>query len=286
MSSPDPKTLGNNTGKSILPVLPAQADFLGPDYSYADELPLPNEIGVRRGNSLNDVSDAVKGVAYYSDMIGFGGPSSPLTRSMGSKPFPMGVNYFMRSKMKCSNGADAWVYINGIPQGNMLGNRVRDAMNQLGMPQLQGLAPGIIEDAQSALNPMPVLNSLFGSGYAKCKQVTMPVGDAFGRIKSNDNKEWIRPLFPGDIKYVGDRPTQTRWIFDRWMTQDEWQAENKFKDFCPDGSRIANHADRDCNKPLVRAEGFSDYDDSMSNTLLAVSILLAAAALVAVRYRS
>lgn len=284
MASQDPKKLGNNTGASILPVLPSQTDFIGPDYSFADEMPLPNEVGVRRGDTLSSVTDSVKGVAYYSDMIGFGEASNELTRSMGKKPFPMGVNYFMRTMTKCSNGADMWTYINGIPEGTVLGKRVRDAMRGLGMPGLRGLAPGMLEDAQAALNPVPVLNSILGTGYAKCKQVRLPVGDTFGRLKSGDGKEWIRPLFPGDIQTVGGKPTQARWIFDRWMTQDEWQKEYDKREFCPDGSRIANHSDKDCAKPLLKAEGFSDYEDERSNTLLTVAIVLGLAAVLAVRY--
>lgn len=285
MASQDPKKLGNNSGASILPVVPVQVDFLGPDYSYADEMPLPNEVGVRKGNTLSSVTDAVKGVAYYSDMIGYGEASNPLTRSMGKKPFPMGVNYYMRTATKCSNGADMWTYMNGIPEGTALGKRVRDAMRNLGMPALRGLAPGMLEDAQAGLNPMPVLNTLFGTGYAKCKQVTMPVGDAFGRLRSQENKEWIRPLFPGDIKRMGIYPAQTRWVFDRWMTQGDWQKEYDIREFCPDGSRIANHSDKDCAKPLIKAEGFSDYDESVSNTLLTVAIVLGLAAVLAVRFK-
>jgi hypothetical protein len=58
------------------------------------------------------------------------------------------------------------------------------------------------------------------------------------------------------------------------------------KEFCPDGSRIANHTDNDCNKPMIRAEGFSDYDDSLSNTMLTVAIVLGLAAVLAVRYQT
>lgn len=286
MATPDPKTLGNNTGKSILPVLPSQEDFFGPDYSYADEMPLPNEVGVRRGKSLSSVFDSAKGAAFYADMIGFGAPSSSFTRSLSRKPFPMGVNYFLRTATKCSNGADMWTYVNGIPEGTALGKRVRDAMRKIGMPPLKGLAPGVLEDAKAGLNPVPVLNSLFGSGYAKCRQVTLPVGDFNGRLRSVDNKEWIRPLFPGDIKRVGGKPAQTRWVFDQWITQEQWKAENDMKEFCPDGSRIANHAEDDCNKPLLRAEGFSNYEESLDTTLLTVAILLALGAGLAVRYRT
>ena len=284
MSTPDPKKLGNNTGKSILPVLPAQQDFIGPDYSFADELPLPHQIGVQRGRTLSSVFNAAKGAAYYADMIGFGAASSSFTRSMGSQPFPMGVNYFIRTATKCSNGADMWAYINGIPDGTALGKRVRDALAGMGMPPLKGLAPGMLEDAQAALNPMPVLNTLFGSGYAKCKQVTLPVGDHFGRLRSVDNKEWIRPLFPGDIKIQGGRPFQTRWVFDKWITQEEWKAENDEKLYCPDGSQIDNHSEGDCSKPLLRAEGFSDYEES-KNTLLTVAIVLCLLAAIGVRYK-
>ena len=284
MAAQDPKKLGNNSGQSLLPVLPAQSDFIGPDYNFADELPLPNEVGVRRGDSLSSVTDSVKGVAFYSDMIGFGGPSNPLTRSMGRKPFPMGVNYFMRTMTKCSNGADMWVYMNGIPEGTVLGKRVRDAMRNLGMPELKGLAPGMLEDAQAALNPVPVLNSLFGTGYAKCKQVRLPVGDAFGRLRGAENKEWIRPLFPGDIQTVAGKPTQARWVFDRWMTQSDWQKEFDVKEFCPDGSRILNHTDADCAKPLLRAEGFSDYDNSKDTTLLTVALVVGLVAALGLRY--
>lgn len=289
MATQDPKKLGNNSGGSLLPVVTPETDFFGPEYSYADEMPLPNEVGVRRDNTLSSVTDSVKGVAFYSDMIGFGQASSPLTRSMGKKPFPMGINYYMRTTTKCSNGADMWSYMNGIPEGTIMGKRVKDALRNLGMPELRGLAPGILEDAQAGLNPLPVLNTLFGSGYAKCKQVTLPVGDVFGRTKSAENKEWIRPLFPGDLKVKNGVPTQTRWVFDKWMTQEQWQAEFDQRNFCPDGSQIVNHADKDCSKPLIKAEGFMNHDmnvDDSSNVLLTVAVLLSLAAMIGVRYRS
>ena len=172
--------------------------------------------------------------------------------------------------------------MNGIPQGNIMGKRVTQAMNNLGYPPLKGLAPGILEDSRDGLNPMPMINSLFGSGYAKCKLVQQPVGDHFGRLKSSENQEWVRPLFPGDIQYVGGKPTQKRWIFDKWMTQADWQKEYDARDFCPDGSRIANHAEKDCAKPLLKAEGFCGdvnvYEGSQTaNTLLTVALVVGVA---------
>jgi hypothetical protein len=273
---------GNDTRSSALPAQDASsADQQPPDYNFADEMPFPDEIGVRRGGSLDDVGRGVQGIAFYADMIGFGGPSSGLTQSMGRKPFPMGVNHYVRTMTKCSNGADMWVYVNGIPKGNLFGNRVQQALQRLNMPNLRGLAPGILEDARDALNPVPVMNAVFGTGYAKCKQVTLPVGTAEGRLKNVDGKDLIREAYPGDIKNIGNRPHQTRFVFDRWLTKEEWDKESQGATHCPDGSLIANHDENDCKKPILRVEGFTG---SSNDAAVPVALLLALAAALWVRY--
>lgn len=274
---------GNDKRSSVLPTQDtSNADQQPPDYSFADEMPMPNEIGVRRGGSLDDVGSAVRGIAFYADMIGFGGPTTGMTRDMGRKPFPMGVNHFIRTTTKCSNGADMWVYFNGIPKGDLFGERITTAFTNLGYPKLRGLAPGILEDARDGLNPVPVMNAVFGTGYAKCKQVTLPVGTAEGSLKNVDRKDLIRPLYPGDIKMIGGKPHQTRFIFDRWLTKEEWDKENQGATNCPDGSLLANHDENDCNKPVMRIEGFVD---SAQNATVPVALLLALAAALWIRYR-
>lgn len=273
---------GNDTRSSVLPQQDtSNADAQPPDYNFADEMPLPNEIGVRRGGSLDDVASGVQGVAFYADMIGFGGPSTGLTRSMGRKPFPMGVNHYVRTLTKCSNGADMWVYINGIPKGDLMGKRITSALDGLGYPKLQGLAPGILEDARDGLNPIPIMNAVFGTGYAKCKQVTMPVGTSEGRLKNVDGKDLIRPLYPGDIKMMGGKPHQTRFIFDKWLTKDEWDKENQSATYCPDGSLIANHEENNCKKGVTKVEGFTG---SSQEATLPVVLLLGLAAALWIRY--
>lgn len=276
-------TSGNETRASILPKQDASnADSQPPDYSFADEMPLPNQIGVRRGGSFSDVASGVTGIAFYADMIGFGAPSNPLTRNMEFKPYPMGVNHFVRTLTKCSNGADMWVYMNGIPNGDIMGKRVTMAMNELGYPKLRGLAPGILEDARDGLNPVPVMNAVFGTGYAKCKEVTMPVGTFLGMLKNVDGKELIRPLYPGDIRMKGGRPHQTRFVFDKWLTKEEWDKENQGQTHCPDGSLIANHEENECGKPIMKTEGFTG---SSQEATVPVVLLLALGAALWLRYK-
>lgn len=274
--------MGNENRSSMLGTQDTSSqDSMPPEYSFADELPFPDQVGVRRGGSLNDVADAVAGIAFYADMIGFGSPSTRLTSGLPIKPYPMGVNYFTKTPTKCSNGADMWVYINGMPKGDLFGKKVAEALRRLNLPNLQGLAPGILEDARDGLNPIPVANAVFGTGYAKCQQVELPVGDHFGRLKNIDGKEMIRNAFPGDIKLKSGRPFQKRFVFDKWLTKEDWDKENASAQFCPDGSQIANHDENDCKKPIIKAEGFQDKGPSPS---VAVAFGLALAAALWVRF--
>lgn len=271
--------MGNEGRTSVLPTQDTSSfDSQPPDYSFADELPFPDQIGVRRGGSLDDVGRAVSGIAFYSDMIGFGGPSTGMTANLPVRPFPMGVNYFTRTQTKCSNGADMWVYINGIPKGDMFGQKVAEALRRLNMPNLRGLAPGILEDARDGLNPVPIANAVFGTGYAKCKEVTLPVGTHNGSLRNVDGKLLVR----GPTIYVNNRPHQKRMVFDKWLTKEEWDKENQSSTYCPDGTLIQDHDENDCTKPLLQSsEGFTGR---ISEGLLPTALLLALAAVLWTRY--
>ena len=217
--------------------------LLGPSYSYADELPAPNEIGVRDGGDVGAIMDSAAGVNYYVDAIGFGQKTMFNTHDLN----PLGLRYFMSTGATCSNGALMWDYIDTTPQGNLLGKRVDASLQSMGLPRMRGLAPGILEDARDALNPMPIFNAAMGTGYPKCKQVTMEVGDMNGRIASayDSSNVWIK----GAVDTSSGRPRQTRWIQDRdsrgnplFMSRVDF--ENDTKKFYPDGSPIEGFGSR------------------------------------------
>jgi hypothetical protein len=223
-------------------MVPSGLGFLGSPYKPADQMPTPSQIGVHAGDSMGDVVAGIKGVGYYIDQIGFGAPSTGLTNGMDLKP--LGVNYFINTGTKCSNGADMWTYMQGIPEGNALGDRVQQAMASMGMPPLKGLAPGMLEDAENGLNPAPLMNSLLGSGYPQCKQVEQMVGDAEGRIADpSSNEAWIADLETAYRKNDG-LYYQKRWVQDTDaqgnkidMTRDQWITAKKT--FNADGTPIS-----------------------------------------------
>jgi hypothetical protein len=259
---------GQETRKQILPSQTQNpSDFILPSYDFAAEIPTPASIGVRRGDSFESVLNAAKGVAYYGDVIGFGESSNPLTSGMNFQKY--GINFFIPSGLTCSNGASMWNYFEGIPNGTALGKRIENAMREMGLPALRGLAPGMIEDTKDALNPQPLLQAAFGNVYPVCEQKTLPVGDERGNLGRGDDV-WIRPLNTNDIKYENGRPYQTRWVQAKntkgepiYISQQEWEATPKTMN--PDGT------------PKIK-EGFQDI--KKENITLAVAFLTVAFGLV------
>lgn len=201
--------------------------FFGSPYSPANAMLTPGDIGVKVGDSMSDVFSAVKSVGYYTDMIGFGAPSTPLTMGMPLKP--LGVNYFIKTGVQCSNGANMWHYMKGIPDGNALGDRVKYALDKMGLPPLKGLAPAMVEDAQNALNPIPMVNALVGTGYPQCQLVTEEVGDAYGNIKDPfTGEEWISDPLSAEPTWVADS-TMPGGGYNKWRQKKWVQAVNKYK---------------------------------------------------------
>lgn len=202
------------------------ASLLGPTYNYAEELPPPSSIGVKVGDTFDQVYDNIEGVNYYVDAIGFGEPTFLNGHSMQ----PLGLRYFLDTGFTCSNGAKRYEYVDTTPQGDSLGSLVKTELEKQGLPPLKGLAPGILEDAQIALNPLPLFSAALGdTGYSECVQIEKPVGDMNKRTISRGGERWMTP----DVVRNG-QPYQTRWIKSRSITQEQFNATPKTHN--PDGS--------------------------------------------------
>jgi hypothetical protein len=233
---------------------------LGPYYDFTNELKYPSEFLNNRHGSMRDgdifsgpgqMEKNVRGLKYYTDSITFGTSVGPTQQRDELKQAPMGLNYFFNTGMQCSNGADMYQYMSTIPTGLPfgLGNGLTKKLGA----NLQGLAPGVLQDSFDAMNPVPMFNAVMGSGFAKCKLMEAPVGDANGKLKSrfpkpvpnadptgSDNPEitepniWVDPkadkvyyktLPRGDGSvYVasGPQPHMRRWVLDKWISEDEY----------------------------------------------------------------
>jgi len=297
MSAAGVKQMGNEKRANVLPVGTASGPgFLGPSYNPADQMLPPAQIGVRRGGDLGDVVGAVKGVIYYGDMIGFGAPSSRFTQGMPGLN-PLGVNYFINSGLTCSNGAPMWEFVQTIPDGSALGQKVKDALAGVGLPGLRGMAPGMLEDVKFALDPFPVINAVVGSGYPKCNLVKKMVGDADGNIQNVDGELLVDPvglILGNDGKYYQERWIQAKYPIKKrrpgesqetaearaepiQLSYEDWQKEPKI--YQENGCRIdpkgTEAQPKFCNPStgsktitlddgttiMAYSDGFQDYDE-------------------------
>jgi hypothetical protein len=178
--------------------------YFGPNYSFADNIKLPGEIGVRQEASVGAIMDSVAGVNYFSDLIAFGSPTFFNTQSMT----PMGVRYFLNTEQRCSNGATQSEYFDGVTKGDLLGSSVAAGLQSAGLPGLKGLAPGMLENARDALDPRPIFAAVTGTGYSVCQQVQCPVGDATGNLTNADGSQYL----VDPVTYVNGKPYQNRWV--------------------------------------------------------------------------
>jgi hypothetical protein len=224
-----------------------------PQYSYADELMSPREIGISvdPNGSIDSIMRAVGGINYYADAIAFG-ESTVFAKQQGMTQNSLGIRFFAKTGAKCSNGADMYEYVDNVPRG--IGGRVGKEVELMGLPNLRGMGPGILEDATSSLNPIPLLDAAINGGYAKCKQVQLPVGDANGRVASRftPNTPWIKD----PVQMVNGVPHQTRWVLDKWLSQEDYDAEAKTRQ--------------------GTGEGFQSRMESLKTSQVAATILLVA----------
>jgi hypothetical protein len=96
-----------------------------------------------------------------------------LTKDLPIKP--SGKNEFIRSGQTCSNGADMYVYIQGVPT------------TKGGLP-MNGLVPGFLLDSYQAFNVNALIDTMTNNAYPECKQAELPIGMAGSREKE---KRWI-----------------------------------------------------------------------------------------------
>ncbi len=199
-----------------------------PKYSFSDELAAPSDLGIRRESSAGAVMDSIAGVNYYVDSMAFGQPTG-LSQWRGgaftSKQFPLGLQFFVKTGLQCSNGAPMYEYVSTIPKGDALGSSIQTLLKQNQLPQMRGLAPGILEDVKDTLNPQRLFSQLQSTTFAACKKVRLPVGDSRGQIRSpyESSNVWIQD----PVQWVNGQPTQERWVFDRWISKEAWDAQPK-----------------------------------------------------------
>jgi len=215
--------------------LPDTSKFIGPVYDYSGELKSPPELDIKMVGG--DFMTAAKGVDYYAGALGYGQSVGLSKRDKNMKQFPMGLNFFLKTGGKCSNGQDMYEYVSTMPKGipGELGDKLAKEMKGI---RFEGLAPGIVNDAAAALNPAPFFSAVTGSGFARCEQLTKPVGDYDGNLRSknpNVKRPWIdtneekitmqKGKRKGIFRKREEIPHATHWVFKEWISADDYKKD-------------------------------------------------------------
>jgi len=143
---------------------------MGPDYSYADNVPGPSSLGVGSNGTFSQVYSNLNAVTTY-------------VKGMISGDPPLGNQYFLNTGGVCtaSDGSTQprWNYINNIPGGGSPPAGIQDLAFLSN--DMRGLIPGIVQDVEG-LNPYYLFSALTSDGTPACdcyKCVVTTGGDSY-----------------------------------------------------------------------------------------------------------
>lgn len=144
-----------------------------PDYKYQNFIRTPDAMGASSAGNLTALSNNIKAMQGYVDVLVSG-------KSKSQTVSPLGNKYFMYSNTDCEDTnkqkQDRYVFINNIPDGKI---------PLLGVNKdLRGLVPGLLEGA-SYMNPAKLFSAF--STDKSCQKVTLQVRDE-SNITSDESR--------------------------------------------------------------------------------------------------
>lgn len=144
----------------------ANTDILGPDYSYSDNIPGPNSLGVGSAGNMSQLMTNMNAANTYVKVMITGDP-------------PLGNQYYVNTGGACTapdgSTQSRYNYINNKSVGADL---VPQGLNDLSFisSDLNGLIPGIVGDLEG-LNPKFLFKSLVADGTPACQCYQCAVTD-------------------------------------------------------------------------------------------------------------
>jgi hypothetical protein len=144
----------------------AETDIMGPDYSYSDNIPGPNSLGVGSAGSMGQLTTNIDAANQYVKIMVTGDP-------------PLGNQYYVNTGGACTapdgSTQSRYNYINNKSVGADL---LPPGLSDLSFlsSDLNGLIPGIVGDLEG-LNPLFLFKSLVADGTPQCQCYQCAVTD-------------------------------------------------------------------------------------------------------------
>jgi hypothetical protein len=144
----------------------AETDIMGPDYSYSDNIPGPNSLGVGSAGTMGQLTTNIDAANQYVKIMVTGDP-------------PLGNQYYVNTGGACTapdgSTQSRYNYINNKSVGADL---LPPGLSDLSFlsSDLNGLIPGIVGDLEG-LNPLFLFKSLVADGTPPCECYQCQVTD-------------------------------------------------------------------------------------------------------------
>jgi hypothetical protein len=174
-------------------------DILGPSYSYTDNIPGPNSLGVGSAGTMGQLFTNVNAATEYVKVLITGDP-------------PLGNQYYVNTGGTCTapDGSlkSRYNYINNKSVGSDL---VPQGLNDLSFltSDLNGLLPGAVGDIEG-LDPLYLFNSMTADANPACECYKCPVttGSGYNFLTTSLSPDFDSNLCSQvDMSYCSTPPT-------------------------------------------------------------------------------
>lgn len=167
-------------------------ELFGPDYSYHKFIKSPEEMGMSDSGSISTITNNVKGLIGYVDLLAVGGGRASKIKG------PLGDRFFLPTGAKCidtatGNEVTRSLYFDNIPDGSM--PFITSALDGTKFSTFEGLVPGIMSNI-AHIHPMQMFNAFMNSN-PKCSAVTLST-----RNENNESKDETAFITLDDQKYL------------------------------------------------------------------------------------
>lgn len=147
-----------------------QERLLGPNYSYAEGIKTPSELGMSSKGTLKALGDDISGLTSYVQLLVEGGGKA-------SKAGILGNRLFIKTGGKCTapdgSQQDRYMYINNQPNGSI--PIISSAMD-VNFTSFRGLVPGILTDLEE-FNPFKIMGAFMMGSAPDCQEITLETID-------------------------------------------------------------------------------------------------------------
>jgi len=191
--------MSNFFEKALNDVEQLEQDLLGPDYNYSAQIKTPDELGMGSSGSLSTITNNIKGLVDYTEVLISGTGSGTKTRG------PLGDKFFLETGAKCKDtktgdSVTRSVYISNVPDGSI--PFITQGLGGVRLTAFRGLVPGMLTNMNN-INPMQIIQSFMSGTNPECQMITMETIDNNNRKKNetgyitNTDIRGISPcLFP------------------------------------------------------------------------------------------